>query len=95
MYASNFLSDDTILAAGDNLMNLDTDEANQVSNGDLGIGDHTWASVSDLEHLHDTTPFFKAIIGFYVSSRKKMLFKFPFGDSLLKDLRVIQPEHTS
>ena len=38
---------------------------------------------------------FKAIRSFYVSSTKKMLVKFPFGDSLMKDLRIIQPEHTS
>ena len=47
-----------------------------------------------LEHLHDTAPFFEAIRRFYVSSTKKMLVKFPFGDSLIRDLRVIQPEHT-
>ena len=45
--------------------------------------------------LHDTAPFFKAIRSFYVSSTKKMLVKFSFGDSLMKDLRIIQPEHTS
>ena len=95
LYATNFLSDDSILAASDNLKNLDFDEANEVSNENLGIGDDTWASVSDLEHLHDTVPFFEAIRGFYVSSTKKMLVKFPFGDSLMRDLRVIQPEHTS
>ena len=95
LYASKFLSDGTILAASDNLKNLDFDEANHVSNEHLGIGDDTWASVSQLEHLHDTTPFFKAIRSFYVSSTKKMLVKFPFGDSLVKDLRIIQLEHTS
>ena len=61
----------------------------------MGIGDDTWTSVSQLEHLYDTAPFFKAIRSFYVSSTKKMLVKFPFGDSLMKDLRIIQPEHTS
>ena len=95
LYASKFLSDGTILAASDNLKNLDFDEANHVSNEYLGIGDDTWASVSQLEHLHDTAPFFKAIRSYYVSSTKKMLVKFPFGDSLMKDLRIIQPEHTS
>ena len=92
--SSNFLSEDTILAASDNLKNLDFDEANQVSNNDLGIGDDTWASVSDLENLHGTAPFFETIRGFYVSSSKKMLVKFSFGDLLMKDLGLIQPEHT-
>ena len=36
-------------------------------------------------------PFFNAI-SFYASSITKMLQKFPFGDTLLKDLRVLQPE---
>ena len=95
LYASKFLSDSTILAASDNLKDLHFDEANHVSNEHLGIGDDTWASVSQLEHLHDTAPFFKAIRSFYVSSTKKMLVKFPLEDSLMKDLRIIQPEHTS
>ena len=60
----------------------------------MGIGDDTWASVSDLEH-HVTAPFFEAIRGFYVFSMKKILVKFTFGDSLMKDLRVNQLEHTS
>ena len=85
LYASKFLSDGTILAASDNLKNIDFDEANHVSNEHLGISDDTWTSVSQLEHLHDTAPFFKAIRSFYVSSTKKMLVKFPFGDSLMKD----------
>ena len=55
-----------------------------VSNKDLGIGDDMWASVSDLEHLHDTAPFFEAIRGFYVSSMKKMLVKFPCGYLLMR-----------
>ena len=95
LYASNFLSEETILAASDNLKNLEFDEANQVCNEDLGIGHDTWASVFDLEQLHDTAPFFEAVRAFYMSSTKKMLAKFPFGDSLMKDLRIIQPQHTA
>ena len=95
LYASNFLSAETILAASDNLKNLEFDEANQVSNEELGIGHHTWASVSDLEYLHHMTPFFEAVRAFYMSSTKKMLAKFSFGDSLMKDLRIIQPQHTA
>ena len=82
----------SILAARNNLKNLNFDVANQVSNEDLGIGDDSWASVSDLKCHHDTTPFIEANRGFYVSSKRKMLVKFPFGDSLMKDLRIIQPD---
>ena len=78
LHASNFLSEESILAASDSLKNLDFDETNQVSNEQLGIGDDTWASVSAIEHLYDTAPFFEAIRGFYVSSTKKMLVKFIF-----------------
>ena len=39
--------------------------------------------------------FFTAVRNFYLSTLKKMLLKFPFGDSLLKDLGVLQPEKTS
>ena len=52
------------------MINLDFDEANQVSNENLGIGDDTWAILSDLENLHDTTPFFGAIRGFYVFNKE-------------------------
>ena len=95
LYASNFLTSDTILAANDNLRLLDLAEENQVTNEDLGIGTETWMSVAELESTHDTAPFFEAVRGFYVSSTKKMLNKFPFGDTLMKDLSVLQPENTS
>jgi hypothetical protein len=95
LYASNFLTSDTILAANDNLRLLDFAEENQVSNEDLGIGTKTWMSVAKLESTHDTAPFFEAVRGFYVSSTKKMLNKLPFGDTLMKELSVLQPENTS
>ena len=76
LYASKFLSDATIFAASDNLKNLDFDEANHVSNEHLGIGGEMWASVSQLEHLHDRAPFFKAIRSFYVVQRRKCLKNF-------------------
>ena len=95
LYASNFLTSDVILAASDNLRHLDFAEVNQLSNEDLGIGTETWLSIAELEATHDTAPFFEAVRGFYVSSTKKMLNKFPFGDTLMKDLSVLQPENTS
>lgn len=95
LYASNFLTSDTILAANDNLRNLEFAEENQVSNEDLGIGTETWMTIAELEATHDTAPFFNAVRAFYVNSTKKMLNKFPFGDTLLKDLSVLQPENTS
>ena len=51
--------------------------------------------ITELEEEHDTKPFFTAVRNFYVASLKKMIQKFPFGDSLLKDLGVLQPEKTA
>ena len=95
LYASNFLTADTILEAGANLKLLKFDASNHLANENLGIGTDTWASVSDLEESEDPALFFNAVRNFYQSSTKKMLVKFPFGDSLMKDMRLIQPRHTS
>lgn len=97
LYASNFLTSGAILAASDNLRLLELAEENQVHvcNEDLGIGTETWVSIAELEATHDTAPLFKAEGEFYVASTKKMLNKFPFGDTLMKDLSVLQPEKTS
>ena len=57
----------------------------------IGIGSDTWVSVSALEQEHDTKPFFDAVTKFYIKSIKKMIQKFPFGDSLLQDLELLQP----
>ena len=35
---------------------------------------------------------FKAVRKFYVETIKKMFKKFPFDDSLMKDLEIIQPQ---
>ena len=48
-----------------------------------------------LEEEHELKPFFSAVRKFYIASIKKMLSKFPFGDSLLKNLGVLQPEKTA
>ena len=58
LYASNFLTSNTILAANDNLRHLEFAEENQVLNEDLGIGTETWVSVAELEATLDTAPFF-------------------------------------
>ena len=43
----------------------------------------------------DTQPFFLSVRKFYLATLKKMLQKFPFGDSLLKDLGIVQPNKTA
>ncbi len=58
-------------------------------------GDDTWVSVAELEQEHDTKPFFTAVLKFYVSTIQKMLSKFPFGDTLMRDLVILHPDKTS
>ena len=77
------------MKAGDN---LDFGESSQLSDE---IGDSTWAVLTEVEEEYDTKSFFCSVRKFYLATIKKMLKKFPFGDSLLKDLGILQPEKTS
>ena len=97
LYASNFLKRVVISAVHDDISRLGESLGpdKQVSDENLGIGDNTWAAVAELELEHDTKPFFSAVRKFYVASLKKMLKKFPFNDTLLKDLGVLQPDKTA
>ena len=92
LYAANLLTNEAILKANDDLTKLDFDENNQLSDENLGIGDSTWVA---LAQEHDTKPLFTSIRKFYLSSIKKMFKKFPFGDTLLNDLGILQPQKTS
>ena len=92
LYASNLLKPEVIAAAGEDLSKINLHSSCQLSDENLGIGDDTWASIAVLEVVHDPKPFFTAIRTFYVATIQKMLKKFPFGDSLLKDLEIINPE---
>lgn len=68
---------------------------NQLPDENLGIGDNTWVELAVVEEEHDTKSFFASIRRFYLSSIQKMLKKFPFGDSLLNDLGILQPNKAS
>ena len=96
-YAANLLKRSVISALGTDLSRLGESLGSdkQVSNEHLGIGDSTWAAVAELEQEHDTKPFFSAVRNFYIASLKKMLKKFPFDDTLLKDLGILQPNKTA
>ena len=54
-----------------------------------------WVYLSELEETEDTKPFFAAVRKFYIATIRKMTKKFPFDDTLLKDLGILQPEKTS
>ncbi len=95
LYAASLLKPETILSVGNNLHQLCLDRQGQLDNENLGIGTETWKVLAELEEVHDMRPFFNAVREFYVTSIQKMKQKFPFHDSLLKDLGVLQPEKTA
>ena len=92
LYAANVLERDAIAAAGENLQMLDLKTENQLLDRNLGIGSSTWACLAELEAEQDLKPFFRAVRAFYISTIQKMLQKFPFSDSLLKDLGILLPD---
>ena len=94
LYASNLLKPESITVVGDNLCQLSFAQEDQLEHENLGVGDATWAYLSAMEEELDPKPFYEAVRRFYVASLKKMLKKFPFGDSILKDLGIINPDQT-
>ena len=95
LYASNVLQPEAIVAAGDNLSVLSLASADQLPNENLGLGDDTWVFIASLEEEHDIAPFYRAVRSFYIATITKMLKKFPFRDSILKDLGIINPHQVS
>ena len=83
------------MAAGDNLNSLSLDKRGHLTDENLGIWTATWACLSELEETHNSKPFFTAVRTFYVQTIKKMQKRFPFDDSLMKDLGILQPEKIS
>lgn len=71
-----------------------TREATLQNNENLGIGTATWTSLSELEETHNIKPFFNAVRKFYIQTINKMQ-KFPFGDSLMKNLGMLQPNNAA
>ena len=68
------------------------EQDNLLAKDKIGIGTKTWLCVAELEETVTTTPFFQAVKDFYVASTRKILKQFPFGDTLLKDLSILQPD---
>lgn len=90
LFASNILKPDTIHSV-DNLSHLSLARKDHLDDENLGVGTDTWAYLSAMEEDSDPKPFYTAVRNFYVATLK-MLKKFPFGDSILNDLGVINPE---
>ena len=89
LYAANILTTASIEAASGNLKGLNFTD--QLEDENLGIGNDTWIAVATMEEEHDTKPFFVAVRKFYEKSIKKMILKFPFGDSLMCELEILLP----
>ena len=95
LYASNLLKPETIVAARDNLSHLSFAYTEQLADENLGLGNDTWVYLSGMEEEFDPKPFYKAVREFYAATLKKMQKKIPFGDSILKDLGIINPNSVS
>ena len=93
--AVNLLKPETISSVGNSLHELSADSEGRLDDENVGIGSHTRGVLAEIEEEHDLRPFFKSIRNFYITSLQKMIQKFPFQDSLLKDLGILQPEKTS
>ena len=92
LYANNLLKPEAITAVGDDLSNLNFARTNQLADENLGLGNDTWVYLAGMEEEHDPKSLYEAVRSFYVATVKKMLKKFPFGDTILTDLGIINPD---
>ena len=92
LYASNLLKTETIIAAGDDLTKLSFVNTGLLADENLGLGNDLWVHLGSMEEEYDPSSLYRAVRSFYVASLQKMLKKFPFGDLILKDLDVINPD---
>ena len=77
LYTSNLLSEESIVAVGDDLRLLNLEPSNQLPDENLGVAESTWSCLHELEEEHDLKPFFNAVRSFYVSSIKKNASEIP------------------
>ena len=91
LHASNLLKPEVTTSAGEDLSKINLHSSCQLSDENLGIGDDTWASIGVLEVEHDSKPFFTAIRTSN-NSKGAQKEKNSYGDSLLKDFEIINPE---
>ena len=92
IYAVNFLTEEAVRKAGDKIHLVDMDKVTLYEN--LSIGDETWLCISALEEEMDTKPFFLCVKAFYSATLQNFFKKFPFGDTILQDLGIVQPTKT-
>ena len=95
IYAVNVLTQNSVLQVGNKIHTIDLDNStNHKPDENMSIGTDTWECVAELEEEINIKPFFSAVRQFYLATLKKMFKKFPFGDTILKDLGIVQPNKT-
>ena len=91
IYVVNFLTEEAVRKAGDKIHLVDMDKVTLYEN--LSIGDETWLCISALEEEMGTKPFL-CVKAFYSATLQKFFKKFPFGNTILQDLGIVQPTKT-
>ena len=89
LYSSNLLKADVIKAAKDNLSTLSLSMSGQLSDKNLGVVENTWALIAQMDGEHDIKPFYTAVHNFCVATIQRILKTFPFGDSLIWGLLIL------
>ena len=91
-YFSNFIKG-TLLRSTDDIAYDDVE--NQLSNEELGVGISTLLLLAEFQDEIEGTPietrFFSSVRLFYQETVRKMFAKFPFKDSVLTDLSLLDP----
>ena len=94
-YLSNFIKG-SVLCSIDDLTTIAYDDIqNQLSNEELGVGTSTLLLLAEFQDEVEGTPietcFFSSVRLFYQETVRKMFAKFPFKDSVLSDLSLLDP----
>ena len=92
IYAVNSLTEEAVSKAGDKIHLVDMYKVKLCEN--LSIGYETWLCISTLEEEMDTKPFLLYVKAFYSATLQIFFKKFPFGDTILQDLGILQPIKT-
>ncbi len=94
IYAVNILTHEAVLEANE-IHLIDLNKAENIKpDENLSIGHDTWLHIPELEEVIDQKPFFLSVKQFYLVTLQKMIKKFPFADTLMKDLGIIRPNMT-
>ena len=99
-YLSNFVKPEALREANDITAVDYRNQDKQVSNDELGIGTSTRLLLTgeledDVVGTHIEREFYSHVRAFYETTVSKMLAKFPFSDSTMKELAFLHPRNRS